>query len=263
MADENELKKNPKSFTDSASQSESNTKQETESRRFLDGELLSQILSGLAPNMTDDEISVFAENLLRPVLNAGLESAQQSYEATKLGKEQEIENLAATLARSIAEQQNAYRQSAANVETAALSRGMGRSSYTMQTLANQGSALAKAVQQLTEENARAQSQAQQQITLAAQQNAQTQGRLNTDYATQLAAKVQELRESQRNAYNQNYMTAVSEALGNRSTMDSTTKGTNTGSSVRGDFVDPNATVGTAEKRNTASGGKNLILNQIS
>lgn len=263
MADENELKKNPKSFTDSASQSESNTKQETESRRFLDGELLSQILSGLAPNMTDDEISVFAENLLRPVLNAGLESAQQSYEATKLGKEQEIENLAATLARSIAEQQNAYRQSAANVETAALSRGMGRSSYTLQTLANQGSALAKAVQQLTEENARAQSQAQQQITLAAQQNAQTQGRLNTDYATQLASKIQELRENQRNAYNQNYMTAVSEALGSRSTMDSTTKGTDTGSSVSGEFVGPNANVGTAEKRNTASGGKNLILNQIS
>lgn len=263
MADETELKKNPKSFTDSASQSESNTKQETESRRFLDGELLSQILSGLAPNMTDDEISAFAENLLRPVLNAGLESAQQSYETTKLGKEQEIENLAATLARSIAEQQNAYRQSAANVETAALSRGMGRSSYTLQTLANQGSALAKAVQQLTEENARAQSQAQQQITLAAQQNAQTQGRLNTDYATQLAAKVQELRESQRQNYNQNYMTAVSEALGNRSTMDSTTKGTDTSSSVSGEFVDPNANVGTAEKRNTASGGKNLILNQIS
>ena len=264
MADENELKKNPKSFTDSASQSESNTKQETESRRFLDGELLSQILSGLAPNMTDDEITAFAENLLRPVLNAGLESAQQSYETTKLGKEQEIENLAATLARSIAEQQNAYRQSMANVETAALSRGMGRSSYTMQTLANQGNALAKAVQQLTEENARAQSQAQQQITLAAQQNAQTQGRLNTDYATQLAAKVQELRESQRNAYNQNYMTSVSESLGNRSTMDSTTKGTNTGSSVSGEFTDPNGGGGSAvEKRNTASGSKGLILNQIS
>lgn len=263
MADENELKKNPKSFTDSASQSESNTKQSTESRRFLDGELLSQILSGLAPNMSDDEISAFAENLLRPVLNAGLESAQQSYEATKLGKEQEIENLAATLARSIAEQQNAYRQSMANVETAALSRGMGRSSYTLQTMANQGSALAKAVQQLTEENARAQNQAQQQITLAAQQNAQTQGRLNTDYATQLAAKIQELRESQRNAYNQNYMTAVSESLGSRSSMDSTTKGTDVSSSVSGDIADPNAQVGGVEKRNTASGSKGLILNQIS
>ena len=263
MADENELKKNPKSFTDSTSQSESNTKQATESRRFLDGELLSQILSGLAKNMSDEEITAFAESLLRPALNAGLEASQQGYETTRLAKEQEIENLAATLNRSIAEQQSAYRQSAANVETAALSRGMGRSSYTLQTLANQGNALAKAVQQLTEENARAQSQAKQQITLAAQQNAQTQGRLNTDYATQLAAKVQELRESQRNAYNQNYMTAVSESLGNRSTMDSTTKGTDTGSSVSGEFTDPNASVGSVEKRNTASGSKGLILNQIS
>ena len=263
MADENELKKNPKSFTDSASQSESNTKQETESRRFLDGELLSQILSGLAPNMSDDEIRSFAESLLKPILNAETEAAQQSYETTKLGKEQEIENLAATLARSIAEQQNAYRQSMANVETAALSRGMGRSSYTMQTLAGQGSALAKAVQQLTEESARAQSQAQQQITLAAQQNAQTQGRLSADYATQLAAKIQELRQSQQQAYNQNYMTAVSESLGSKSSMDSTTKGTDTGSSVSGEFTDPNATGGSAEKRNTAASWSGLTLNQIS
>lgn len=263
MAETNELKKNPKSFTDSASQSESNTKQTTESRRFLDSELLSQILSGLSPNMSDDEIRGYAESLLRPALNAGIESAQQSYEAAKLGKEQEIENLAATLSRSIAEQQSAYRQGVAGVETAALSRGMGRSSYTMQTLAGQGNALAKAVQQLTEENARAQNQAQQQITLAAKQNAQTQGRLNTDYASNLAAKIQELRENQRNAYNQNYMTAVSEALGSRGTMDSMTKGTDTGSSVSGDFIDPNAGGGgTAEKRNTAA-WKGLNLNQIS
>ena len=76
--------------------------------------------------------------------------------------------------------------------------------------------------------------------------------------------MQELRESQRNAYNQNYMTAVSESLGNRSTMDSTTKGTNTGSSVSGEFTDPNGGGGSAvEKRNTASGSKGLILNQIS
>ena len=59
------------------------------------------------------------------------------------------------------------------------------------------------------------------------------------------------------------MTAVSESLGSKSSMDSTTKGTNTGSSVSGEFVDPNANVGTAEKRNTASGSKGLILNQIS
>lgn len=253
MAEE-ELKKKPGQFQDSAESSESTTKQNTTSQKFLDGDLLGQILSGLTPGMTDEEISAFAESLLRPILNAQTEAAQQNYETTRLAKEQEIQNLSATLARNIAEQQSAYRQSVANVETSALSRGMGRSSYTMQTLASQGNALAKAVQQLSEESARAQSQAQQQITLAAQQNAATQGRLNTDYATQLAAKVQELRESQRTAYNQNYMTAVSEALGSKSSMDSNTVGTGSSSTVTGaiDNGDKKTT-----KKNTAS-GKNIV-----
>lgn len=56
---------------------------------------------------------------------------------------------------------------------------MGRSSYTLQTLANQGDTLAKAVQQLTDESTRQSGQIQKQITQAAQQNSQTQGRLNT------------------------------------------------------------------------------------
>lgn len=183
------------------------------SRNFLDEGLLNQILSGLSGGMTDEQITQFAENLLRPQLNAALEESQHNYETTKLSKEQEIENLAANLTRSINEQNAAYRQSSANVETAALNRGMGRSSYTLQTLANQGNALAKAVQQLTEESGRQSQQIQNQITQAAQQNSQTQGRLNTDYASQLAAKVQELRENQRQQQNSNYLTAISSALG--------------------------------------------------
>ena len=128
------------------STSQSNSTSSSTSRNFLDSELMNQILSGLMGNMTDEQITQFAENLLRPQLNAGLEEAQQNYETTKLSREQEIANLAANLTRSIDEQNAAYRQSAANVETAALNRGMGRSSYTLQTLANQGDALAKAVQ---------------------------------------------------------------------------------------------------------------------
>ena len=174
------------------STSQSNSTYSSTSRNFLDSELMNQILSGLMGNMTDEQIAQFAENLLKPQLNAGLEEAQQNYETTKLSREQEIANLAANLTRSIDEQNAAYRQSAANVETAALNRGMGRSSYTLQTLANQGDALAKAVQQLTEESGRQSQQIQDQITQAAQQNSQTQGRLNSDYASQLAAKIQEL-----------------------------------------------------------------------
>ena len=210
---------------DSTSQS-SSTSQST-SKNVLDKELMNQILSGLMGTMTDEQITQFAENLLRPQLNAGLEEAQQNYETTKLSKEQEIENLAANLTRSIDEQNAAYRKSAANVETAALNRGMGRSSYTMQTLANQGDALAKAVQQLTEDSGRRSQQIQNQITQAAQQNSRTQGRLSSDYASQLAAKVQELKENQRKEWNSNYLTAISSAMGKQTTGSQQTTGNQT------------------------------------
>ena len=221
--------------TDSSSSSNSTSKEHSKSqsrsdsqsttKKLLDSDLMDQILSGLMKNMTDEEINQFAENLLRPQLNAALEESQQNYETTKLAKEQEIANLAANLTRSIDEQNSAYRKSAANVETAALNRGMGRSSYTLQTLANQGDALAKAVRDLTDENARQSGQIQDQITQAAQQNSQTQGRLNTDFASQLAAKVQELKENQRKEWNSNYLTAISAAMGQQTTGSEQTSGT--------------------------------------
>lgn len=224
-----------KKFEEYSSKSTSNTQQSTTSKKVLDNDLLAAILGGLTPNMTDEEIAAYAESLLKPQLNAGLEAAQQQYETTELAKQQEIENLAATLQRNIAQQEGAYARNMANVENAALARGMGRSSYTIQTLANQGKNYAAAVQQLSEENARAQNQVQQQITQAAQQNAQTQGRLNTDYAAQLAAKMQELKMNQKAAYDQNYMTAVSAAMGSQSDMTSNTAGTQDSVSLTGNI----------------------------
>ena len=217
-----------------SSSSLTNSTEKTQSSSLTQGvlneALLETILGGLTGQMTQDEIAAFAENLLRPQLSAGIEASQQQYEATELAKTQEIENLAAELARSIEQQNRAYRQSAANVETAALARGMGRSSYTLQTLANQGDALAQAVMQLTDENKRQSSQIQQQITQAAQQNAQTQGRLNTDYASQLAAKIQELTQQQNQAYNSNYLTAISASMGQQTTGTSESTGTSSTSS---------------------------------
>lgn len=207
------------------SQSQSRSDSQSTTKKLLDSDLMNQILGGLMKNMTDEELTQFADNLLRPQLNAALEESRQNYETTKLSKEQELENLAASLTRAIDEQNTAYRKSAANVETAALSRGMGRSSYTLQTLANQGDALAKAVQQLTDESTRQSGQIQKQITQAAQQNSQTQGRLNTDFASQLAAKVQELKENQRKEWNSNYLTAISAAMGQQTTGSQQTSGT--------------------------------------
>lgn len=193
------------------------TQQVTDSKNVLDEALRDTILGGFTAQMTDDEIQKYAEALLAPQRNAELEASQQNYDATKLGYEQEMENLAVQLADSIAKQQQSYAQNIAGLETSALARGMGRSSYLLNTEAALSQALAETIKNLSDENTRQTAQIQNKLTLAAQQNAQTQGRVNTDYATQLAAKVQELKQNQRSEYNQNYMSAVSSALGNQST----------------------------------------------
>ena len=217
-----------RSQSHSESKSESQSQSKSETKKVLDTALRDQILSGLMGYMTDEEIDAYAKNLLRPQLEVQLEASQQKYETQKLLGEQEIEDLAAQLAVSIDAQKRSYAQSAADVQTAALARGMGRSSYTLEALANEGDRLARAVRELTEENERKGEQVRRQMAQAAQQNTQTQGRLNTDYAAQLAAKVQEIRDSQRKEYNQNYLTAVSGSMGTSTTGQSSTQG----SSVR-------------------------------
>ncbi len=216
------------SASSSNGSSQSQSQSQSATQKVLDTRMLQAILAGLAGGMTDEEIRQYAENLLLPQKNAQMEASRQQYETTRLSKEQEIESLAAELERSIVAQSSAYRQNAAQVETEALKRGMGRSSYTMQTLANQGTLLAQAIRELTEENERKTGQLQAQISQAAAQNAQTQGRLEADYAANLAAKADELRRAQSQQYNQNYLTAVSSSMGSATSGAQMTSGTTSG-----------------------------------
>ena len=225
-------------WSENKEQSQSSTQQSTQTQKMLNDALVATIMSGLTGQMTSEQIAAYAKNLLDPQLKAGIEASQQQYETTKLAKEQEIENLIASTAQSIAQQEAANAKSKAGLETAALARGMGRSSYTLQTLANQDNVLAEAVRQLTTDAGRQQSQIQQQITQAAQQNAQTQGRLNTDFAAQMAAKIEELRREQTNQRNQNYMTAVSAAIGSKSDTSSTTSSSGSSLTVDGKVKNP-------------------------
>ena len=68
------------------SQSQSRSDSQSTTKKLLDSDLMNQILGGLVRNMTDEEINQFAENLLRPQLNAALEESRQNYETTKLSK---------------------------------------------------------------------------------------------------------------------------------------------------------------------------------
>lgn len=248
--------------TESESRGQSTSKSSSTSRsttqKVLNDALRDTILAGLLGGMTDEEIEIYAQNLLRPQMEAQKEASRQSYEATKLGKEQEIEDIAAALEKSVGEQRGAYQRSAADVQTAALARGMGRSSYLLDTLAGRGDMLAQAIERLTQDSERERAQAQAQITQAAQQNAATQGRLEADYASSLAAKVQELRNAQQQQYNQNYMAAVNASIGTaqsgtQSTLGSSTTETTGKSETYAPGGGAAATTSTSTKKSSSAG----------
>lgn len=243
------------SWSHSETQSQSKTQSQSATGKVLDEALRDKILAGLMGYMTDEEIDAYARNLLEPQKNAQSEAAEQIYEQAKLSGEQEIENLAAALARSVREQEKAYKQNMADVETAALSRGMGRSSYTMETLANQGRRLSEAVRELTQDNERQTAQAQARISQAAAHRTQTQARLETDYAKNLAAKVQELKDSQRKEYNQNYMSAVTGSMGSQTSGSSETKGSSVTDTVGHSETDSSSTTVTKTYGGGGGGGK--------
>lgn len=208
----------------SSTKSQETGKSTSLTRGVLDEKLLETIMSGLTAQMTQEEIRKFAQSLLMPQAEAEREAARQAHETTKLAKGQEMENLAAELERAISEQNGAYRRSMADVETAAIRRGMGRSSYTLDRLAQQGDALAQAVKALTEENERRSDQIQRQITQSAQQSAQTQARIDRDYETRLAAKIEELTQEQSKQRDRDYLTAISAAMGRETVGTSETTG---------------------------------------
>ena len=209
------------------SQSKSESQHESATKKVLDEQLRDEILSGLMGYMSDEEIDAYAENLLRPQRDAQLEAAQQQYDTARLLGEQEIKDLAAQLSAGIEEQKRSYEKSAANVQTAALARGMGRSSYTLDVLSGEGEKMARAIREMTQENERKREQTREKMAQQAEQNAKTQGRINTDYAAQLAAKVQELRQQQKKDYNQNYLAAVSGSMGTSTSGSSATTGSST------------------------------------
>ena len=255
---------NYSSTTNSQSHSEGTSRSESQSqsstRKVLDEALRDRILEGLMGYMTDEEIDAYAENLLAPQRDAALEAAQQKYDAARLTSEQEIEGLATELARSIEAQQRSYAQSAADVQTAALARGMGRSSYTLETLANTGDRLARAVKELTDANEQKTARTRAQMALAAQQNAQTQGRVNADYARELAAKVQELRDSRRKEYNQSYLTAVSGSMGSATSGTSSTQGSSTSDTTGTSSTQGSSTTVTTSK--STGGGSKKSSDQV-
>lgn len=249
---------NSQSQSTSQSQQQSQGQSQSTTQNVVNDGLLDRILAGLQnvgyTGKSEEELREIAANRYNPIYNAETEAARQKQQATDLGLQQQIESLLAGGERQLNQQNAAYDQSRANIETGALARGMGRSSYTMNTLNKNDQARAAALDQIMRDLNMQQGQLEAQRTQSSQQLAETLGRLETDKQTQILNQLQDLLDSeyqkQQNAtqqQNSNWLTALEMAMGQQTT------GTQSSLTQGSASEQTNSTSNTSQTSTTTSG----------
>lgn len=246
MASKNQtVTQNDKQQTTSQSQSQQSQQSQSTTQAVVNRELLAQILAGLQDagytQKTTDELMKIAEDYYLPQYNAEIEAAQQAQAVADMSYTQQLENLQSAYGKNIDVQNAAYDKSRAALETGALARGMGRSSYTMATLSGNDQARSAALAQLADDYLQNVRQVTDEQALSAAQSAETIGRLNADKATNITNKLRELADTEYQKYitgvnqqNANYLAAVQAAMGQMTTGQSTgTSTTNETSNTTG------------------------------
>lgn len=215
-----------------ASKNQTTTSQSQQSQSItqavINSELLAQILEGLKDagytQKTTDELMKIAEDYYLPQYNAEIEAEKQAQAVKDMSYTQQLENLQSAYGKNIDVQNAAYDKSRAALETGALARGMGRSSYTMATLAGNDQARSAALAQLADDYLQNVRQVTDEQALSNAQSAETIGRLNADKATNITNKLRELADAEYQKYitgvnqqNANYLAAVQAAMGQMTT----------------------------------------------
>lgn len=244
MASKNQtVTQNDKQTT--TSQSQQSQQSQSTTQAVVNSELLAQILAGLKDagytQKTTDELMKIAEDYYLPQYNAEIEAAQQAQAVKDMSYTQQLENLQSAYGKNIDVQNAAYDKSRAALETGAMARGMGRSSYTMATLAGNDQARSAALAQIADDYLQNVRQVTDEQTLSAAQSAETIGRLKADKATNITNTLRELADTEYQRYmtgvnqqNANYLAAVQAAMGQMTT------GQTTGTSTTNETSDTTA-----------------------
>lgn len=143
---------------------------------------------------TAEEIAQEAKNQYDPIYNATKLAAEQAAEKQRLALEQELAAQGRTYDKQRETTAEAFTQAYSQADRQALSRGMQRSSYNNQTLANIDTQGAKAQAEIGEAQTLAEQAIAGNITLNETQLAQTIQQLEVDYATNVAAYEDALRD---------------------------------------------------------------------
>jgi len=134
-------------------------------------------------------------------------AAQQAHDTNVLALQQQADRLGRTYDQRRRESANQYAQAVSAADRRALSRGMGRSSYNLQTLANLQQAGAEAQEQLWQQQGEDEAHIGQQITQAGQHLAQQIQQYQQGQASDELSWVQQqqMQQNQQNYANQQWL----------------------------------------------------------
>lgn len=145
---------------------------------------------------TDEQIAQQAQNQYRSQYDAQRLAAQQQADATDLGLQQQLAQLGTSYDRQMEEAQKATRQAMSQFDRYSLGRGMQRSSYNAASLANinnQGNRTLADIQQARTDQ---EGNIAAQRALAQQQLAAQLANLDTGYAADVQAAIDQIRDQE-------------------------------------------------------------------
>ena len=135
-----------------------------------------------------------SENLYRNQLNQALLSAQQQYDTSDLALQNQLSGLERSTQRQIESQQRNTRQAISQADRRALSRGMQRSSYNNDTLANLQLKGDEAVANIEQARTDTENSVAAQRALLAQQLAQNLTAAQSQYEGNVIASMQQMED---------------------------------------------------------------------
>ena len=163
---------------------------------------------------TDEQIKAQAEGEYKSYYDQLRLAAQQQKDASDLALQQRREGLKATYDKQREQSARDYASAYSSADRLALSRGMQRSSYNSQTLANINTKSAEAQQSISDQQAAAEGDIDEQRTLLAQQLAQQLSQYTASQAADVLNRIRELedQEYQRATEAQQYNNSLAQQI---------------------------------------------------
>lgn len=163
---------------------------------------------------TDEQIKAQAEGEYKSYYDQLRLAAQQQKDASDLALQQRREGLKATYDKQREQSARDYASAYSSADRLALSRGMQRSSYNSQTLANINIKSAEAQQSISDQQAAAEGDIDEQRTLLAQQLAQQLSQYTASQAADVLNRIRELedQEYQRATEAQQYNNSLAQQI---------------------------------------------------